>query len=155
VARNLRLRGAVFLLGNFRSLPPRHLPTQAETLEWLALAHTRAETEQAAREGRPFEERAFLESMRKRLARFGCGADTIATRGHEIDDCSHLRWDEMEVYRLAQQPGGEGMRARTKVFGRVAGAALARLFAETDTAPEHLIHVTCTGYEAPSAARGA
>lgn len=134
-------------------MAPRHLTSQADTLEWLALAHTRAEATEAAREGRGFEEGPFLDSMRRRLARFGCGADTIATRGHEIDDCSHQRWDDMEVYRLAQRASGEGMRARTKAFARVAGAAMERLFETADNAPEHLIHVTCTGYEAPSAAQ--
>lgn len=143
----------MFQLTNFRSLRPRHLATQAETLEWLALAHTQAETQQAALEGRPFEPRAFLASMQRRLARFGCGADTIAMRGHEIDDCSHQRWHEMDVYSSAERPSAAGTRARTKLFGRVAGRALAQLFDETVHAPEHLIHVTCTGYEAPSAAQ--
>ena len=37
----------MFVLGDFRSLLPRHMPSQAMTLEWLALAHTRAETQLA------------------------------------------------------------------------------------------------------------
>jgi predicted naringenin-chalcone synthase len=143
----------MLLLGDFRALRPRYRPTQAETLDWLAHAHTRAELQVAAREGRALDEHKFLDSMKKRLARFGCGPSTIATRGHELADCAHLRWDEMEIYRLAEQASGVGTRARTKAFGRIAGAALARLFAEVETAPQHLIHVTCTGYDAPSAAQ--
>lgn len=143
----------MFLLGDFRALRPRHRSSQAETLEWLANAHTRAESRLAAAEGRGFEERDFLHSMKRRLARFGCGSDKIATRGHEIDDCSHLRWSEMEVYRLAERPSGEGIRIRTKAFGRIATQALNRLFDDVDAAPQHLIHVTCTGYESPSAAQ--
>jgi predicted naringenin-chalcone synthase len=143
----------VFLLGDFRALRPRHEPSQSETLEWLANAHARAEMCQAATEGRPFEEQAFLEKMRKRLDRFGCGSDKVASRGHELEDCSHLRWDEMEVYRLNARAGGEGMSARTKAFGRIASGALSKLFVEVDVAPRDLIHVTCTGYQAPSAAQ--
>ncbi|HYJ11601.1 MAG TPA: 3-oxoacyl-[acyl-carrier-protein] synthase III C-terminal domain-containing protein [Polyangiaceae bacterium] len=107
----------------------------------------------AQREGRPLEAHACIAAMRRRLERFGCGSERISSRGHELDDCSHLRWDEMDVYRLAEHPSGASTRTRTQVFGRIASAACARLFAEIDAAPQHLIHVTCTGYEAPSAAQ--
>ncbi|MDF3067783.1 MAG: Chalcone synthase [Polyangiaceae bacterium] len=143
----------MLLLGDFRSLRPRHRSTQAQTLEWLANAHARAEKLAATLEGRELDEPAFRESMKRRLARFGCGDDKIASRGHELDDCSHLRWEEMEVYTLAKHASGEGMRVRTRAFGRIAQRALAQLFVEVETAPQHLLHVTCTGYEAPSAAQ--
>ncbi|HYQ14866.1 MAG TPA: 3-oxoacyl-[acyl-carrier-protein] synthase III C-terminal domain-containing protein [Polyangiaceae bacterium] len=45
------------------------------------------------------------------------------------------------------------MSVRTKAFGAIAGRAFSQLFAEVDAAPQHLIHVTCTGYQAPSAAQ--
>jgi predicted naringenin-chalcone synthase len=141
------------VLGDFRSLLPRHQPTQAQTLEWLALAHTRAEAQLAKEQGRSFDEPLFLESIQRRLRHFACRDTNIATRGHEIDDCSHARWSDMEVYRLSHQSTGEGMRARTKVFGRIASQAFSRLFAEVDAPPRQLIHVTCTGYESPSAAQ--
>jgi len=140
-------------LSNFRSRRPRHRSTQLETLEWLARAHTRAEAELFAQQGRSLNSADFLEWIRRRLRRFGCGAEQIATRGYEIDDCSHVDWANMEVYGSSGQPRGAGMRARNEVFGRVASAALDELFAATDSAPEHLIHVTCTGYESPSAAQ--
>ncbi len=141
------------MLGHFRALRARHLPTQAQTLDWLAHAHARAEAQLAAFEGRPFDEHSFFERMKHRLARFGCDSSQIATRGHELEDCSHLDWDRMLVYRLNEAASGAGMSARTKVFGSIAGHALQKLFVEVDAAPRHLIHVTCTGYEAPSAAQ--
>jgi predicted naringenin-chalcone synthase len=141
------------VLGGFRSLLSKHRPTQAQTLEWLALAHTRAEAQAMTEQGRSFDEPAFLESIRRRLRRFACGEDKIATRGHELDDCAHLRWSEMDVYRLSERASGAGMRARTKLFGRIAGQAFSRLYVEVDSPPGQLIHVTCTGYESPSAAQ--
>lgn len=143
----------MFVLGDFRSLPPRHVSSQAQTLEWLAQAHTRAEAQLAQGQGRSFDELAFLETVKRRLRRFGCAEDKIATRGHESDDCAHLRWSDMEVYRLSESASGEGARVRTQVFGRIAGQAVTRLFAEVDVPPRQLIHVTCTGYESPSAAQ--
>jgi predicted naringenin-chalcone synthase len=141
------------VLGAFRSILPRHQPSQARTFEWLALAHTRAEAQLALEQGRSFDEGAFIDSVRRRLRRFGCSEDKIATRGHEIDDCAHEHWADMEVYRLTEHPSGAGMRARTKAFGRIAGQAFSRLFVEVETPPAELIHVTCTGYDSPSAAQ--
>jgi predicted naringenin-chalcone synthase len=140
-------------LSNFRSRRPRHHSTQLETLEWLAQAHTRAEAERVTSEGGTFDSDSFLEWMRRRLRRFGCSSEQITNRGYEIDDCSHLHWSEMEVYDVRGRPQGAGMRARSQVFGRVASAAFEELFGEVDTPPQHLIHVTCTGYESPSAAQ--
>jgi predicted naringenin-chalcone synthase len=99
------------------------------------------------------DELAFFETMKRRLARFGCGDDKIASRGHEVDDCSHLRWNEMEIYGSAEDPNGAGMRVRTRAFGRIAQRAFGQLFAEVEIPPQHLLHVTCTGYESPSAAQ--
>lgn len=143
----------MFILGDFRSLSPRHLSSQDDTLEWLARAHTQAAGLLAAQQGSPFEERSFLDSMRRRLARFGCSSDQITTRGYELHDCAHLSWSEMEVYRLAAHANGEGMRKRTQVYARIARDALAQLFVEVGAPPQHLIHVTCTGYDSPSAAQ--
>lgn len=140
-------------LSNFRSRQPRHRATQLDTLEWLAQAHTRAEAVLVAKQGKSLDSLAFLDWMRRRLRRFGCSSEQITTRGYEIDDCSHVNWPDMEVYDLSKQPSGAGMRARSKVFGRVASSAFDELFAEVASAPEHLIHVTCTGYESPSAAQ--
>jgi predicted naringenin-chalcone synthase len=143
----------MFVLGDFRSLLPSHQSSQAQTLEWLALAHTRAESQLATEQGRSIDEGALLEDMKRRLGRFGCGEHTIASRGHELEDCTHHRWADMEVYRLSERSGGAGMGVRTKAFGRIATRALSRLFAEVDVPPRQLIHVTCTGYESPSAAQ--
>jgi predicted naringenin-chalcone synthase len=140
-------------LSGFRSLAPRHRSTQTQTLSWLAMAHARAEARLAEEQGRAFEEGPFLESMRRRLSRFGCSNEQINTRGYELDDCSHTDWAEMEVYRLDERSSGAGMRTRTTAFGRIANAALDQLFAQADPPPQHLIHVTCTGYESPSAAQ--
>ncbi len=142
------------LLSDFRALRPRYSAAQSETLEWLACAHARAEARQLARKGEPADEALLRDSMRRRLARFGCNASQIAVRGHEIDDCSHTRWSEMEIYDFSDDRGAPpGMRARTKLFERIATDAFSTLFSEVARPPRDLIHVTCTGYAAPSAAQ--
>jgi predicted naringenin-chalcone synthase len=138
---------------DFQALNPKHVIGQAQSLAWLAEAHARSEATLARREGRVFEEAPFRRDMERRLSRFGCGPDQIATRGHEIADCAHTRWPEMEVYRLDERPEGEGMLARTRAFEGAAEGILSRLYAERDTPPADLVHVTCTGYVSPSAAQ--
>lgn len=141
------------VLGDFRALEPAHLKAQTATLSWLAAAHARAEAERAATLGRECDEARLRAEMERRLARFGCGPEKIETRGHELADFEHTRWDTMDVYRLGESPGGRGMLARTQVFARLAEAALEQLFEGVGSAPGDLLHVTCTGYEAPSAAQ--
>jgi predicted naringenin-chalcone synthase len=141
------------LLTNFRSLSAAHAVAQLDSLAWIASAHARSEATLAQAEGRAFDEHAFRGRIAHRLERFGCGADKIATRGHELGDCAHERWSEMEVYRLEDNPEGEGTLARTRVFHEHACGVFSRLYSEEDVAPDHLVHVTCTGYASPSAAQ--
>jgi predicted naringenin-chalcone synthase len=141
------------ILTDFRSLQPKHLTAQALTLEWLAAAHTRAELTLARAEGRDFAADRFAEQMVRRLARFGCGAESIASRGHQLDDCAHTRWSDMQIYRLAHSAQGEGALSRTRLFNELASDALEQLYAECKIPPDDLVHVTCTGYASPSAAQ--
>ena len=142
-----------FLLTNFRTVSPAHTIAQADSLAWIASAHARAEATLARGDGRLFVESGFRAHVARRLARFGCGAEKIASRGHELADCSHTRWAEMDIYRLDDLAGGEGMLARTRVFNDRARGVLARLYAEEAVPPADLVHVTCTGYASPSVAQ--
>jgi predicted naringenin-chalcone synthase len=132
---------------------PAHLSTQAQTFAWLADAHTRAEAKQANIDGRPLDEERFHDSMVHALLRFGCGPDAIATRAHDLPDCSHTLWSEMQIYRLHERPMGLGALARTQFFTLAAEGVLHRLYAACETPPTDLLHVTCTGYDSPSAAQ--
>lgn len=141
------------VIGNFRALEPAHRLSQAASLAWLTEAHTRAEKSRVERSGEPFDEHEFRLGMARRLARFGCGEDKIAWRGHELPDCSHTRWPEMSIYRLHDTPTGEGTLARSRAYGLLTDELFARLYPEHATPPPDLVHVTCTGYESPSAAQ--
>jgi predicted naringenin-chalcone synthase len=140
------------MVTDFRSLRPAHVLPQAASLEWLSAAHEQAEATLARLDGRAFDAPRFREQIARLLSRFGCRDDKITTRGHELADCGHTRWSEMDVYRLDEKPGGEGALVRAQVFSRAAEGALHRLYAERP-APADLLHVTCTGYVSPSAAQ--
>ena len=141
------------VVGNFRAIGPAHGFSQAESLAWLTEAHTRAEKTRTQKVAEPFDENEFRVDMEKRLARFGCGEDKIAYRGHQLSDCGHTRWSEMSIYRLQDAAEGEGTLARSRAYGELTYELFSRLYSTHATPPPDLVHVTCTGYESPSAAQ--
>jgi predicted naringenin-chalcone synthase len=59
----------------------------------------------------------------------------------------------MEVYPILQNPDGAGFGKRSQVFDRIASEILDQLYPVGQQLPSNLIHVTCTGYVAPSPAQ--
>jgi predicted naringenin-chalcone synthase len=137
----------------FRALDPTYTMTQPQTLAWLVEAHTQAEATQSARNATRFDEGKFRVRIAHALARFGCGADKIGTRGVEFADGTHTVWSDMQILRLDERPEGAGMLTRTGLFADVAERAFDRLFGAEERPPADLLHVTCTGYASPSAAQ--
>jgi len=131
---------------------PAYEASQTEALEWLAGLHTAAERSRSGAES-GFDDRAFQARIRKLLYRYGCSPERIATRGYDIADGNHTVWGDMRIYDVDRRPEGAGALARTQAYAHIATAAVERLYAEEATPPADLIHVTCTGYAAPSAAQ--
>lgn len=138
---------------NFCSVRPAHCLMQDDSLDWLAAAHARAEATQSRLNRVPFDEAAFHNEMRRRIERFGCGSDQIASRDVELDDCTRQEFSKMDLYSLDRCPSGAAARARTEAYEKAAHKAIASLYADVDRAPSDLVHVTCTGYVSPSAAQ--
>jgi len=127
-----------------------YIGDQARTLEWLSEAHTWA---QATLDRLSTEERRNLgRNMRRRVARFGCDPGRIAQRRSVLPDFVRERFDEMEIYDVSRRPQGGGSAARNAVFARAVGEYFDSSYAKESAPPDDLVHVTCTGYVAPSAA---
>jgi len=130
------------LLTDFQLIRPLYEMTQEETLNWLVEAHVKAEGQEA-----------FREVIKEKLWHVGCKPDRIAKRGHVLADFLHLDWDKMEVYRLNENPAGMGLDTRVKIFEAEVDKVFDQYYPEGSAAPDDLIHVTCTGYVAPSGAQ--
>jgi predicted naringenin-chalcone synthase len=148
---------AEFLLGDFRIQRPRYEADHAASVRWLSSAHAKSES---VLRGPGFEEGPFRRSMERHVARFGCGPESLAARGHDLEDYTHLDWPRMRIFDLDKDPRGAGMSARMEVFGEIADRALEAFYPAPvgeapggETPPLELIHVSCTGYVAPSAAQ--
>lgn len=143
---------ALSRLHDFRIVRPAYESLQADTFAWLAAAHEEAARQTPDEASQPAAGRAPRD-MGRLLARFGCGPDKIARRGHELDDFLHTRWDEMRIHRLAEGPDGAGMGERTALFTTAAMRAFAAIYDGDAEPPDDIVHVTCTGYASPSAAQ--
>src|SRR5580704_12349896 len=139
-------------LSDFRPRRPAHESPQDATLGWLASAHARAEATRRGTPGEPGDNERSI-SMEKVVRRFGCPPSQIGTRGHEVADCLHTRWSEMAVYDLEKNARGAGADVRTAVFAQAVDAFFEEIYADEAVPPREVIHVTCTGYVAPSGAQ--
>jgi predicted naringenin-chalcone synthase len=133
------------VLHTFQCLLPAYVTPQSAIHDWLAHAHAAAQTgsEQAPAAAR----------LRRAFDRFGCDPERIARRFHALEDFTHQDWARMRIFNLTDHPEGRGLAARMDCFAEVTSQVFASLYADEAVAPEHLIHVTCTGYVAPSAAQ--
>ena len=137
------------LLTNFVATKPRFAISQARALEWIAAAHTEAQT---TRERLDAVARVrFAARVRRAIDRCACAPDKIQTRYHSIE---HLfDFDKNTLYNLREQPRGTGSLARTQRFAAVVDDYFASTYADEAVAPDDLIHVTCTGYASPNGAQ--
>ncbi len=129
-------------ISDFQVIRPDFELDQEDSVKWLAAIHTEASKE-------PDRHDAFLAVLKK----IGLGEQKIQKRGVSIQDCFHRDWNAMEIYHASIKPEGAGFSKRSEVFDRVATDILTRLYPAGQPIPNHLVHVTCTGYVAPSPAQ--
>jgi len=134
-------------LTDFHMIRPSFESTQEKALEWIICAHTRAE--KTAKQLNEQEEKAFAEKLKTRLLQVSCDPTRIATRGHALRDFLHQNWEEMEIYRLQESPNGVDLGKRHACYDRIVSPILEEFYEKADP-PDEIIHVTCTGYLAPS-----
>lgn len=137
-------------LTDFKIVKPKHRAPQDKALEWLVNAHTKAEQKKS---DHPMESdyiTLFRNQLKDKLWHVGCKPDTIAFRGHSLEDFLHEDWHKMRIYNLEESPEGAGMRARGLVYDEITHAVVEQFYPNDQTPPDDFIHVSCTGYSAPS-----
>lgn len=118
-------------LDHFQIIRPQYELGQQEILNWLSCAHARAGKE-----------------VQEALALVGLGAQKIQKRGFEIADVLHTDFSKMHLYGKSA-----GIQERFALFDKSATQRFEEFYPENTKMPEHIIHVTCTGYLAPSPAQ--
>ncbi len=142
--------GSILILCNFRIIRPRYLLEQETTLAWLAEAHARAESCKDASSGKLRPASISSDSISRLVKRYGCSGEQIAVRGTEICDFTHTNWEKMALFHFRNGPFGPDMSQRSAQFSEISKRICEQFFPPEITAPDHLVHVTCTGYISPS-----
>ncbi len=141
----------MFKLTDFSVQRPRYRIEQGRALEWLAQIHAAA---QVSLESQNAPKRdGFAERIDKLIQRCACGPAQIGSRGHVTSDLGSTDFQSSPLYDVTQHPQGLGSAARSRAFAEIVDAYFERTYESETSAPSDLIHVTCTGYVAPSGAQ--
>ncbi|MBC7370441.1 MAG: naringenin-chalcone synthase [Bdellovibrionaceae bacterium] len=132
------------VLTDFQTILPLHHLDQASLIEWSAQRH-------GLIDGQRFE---------KIFHRYAVPSEKINERYFECVDALHspsvvdesLR-NQLMYQHSESHPEGAGIDQRAQFFQHRANQIFAEFYPAAIAAPDHLIHVTCTGYVAPSAAQ--
>lgn len=134
----------MIFLSDFHILRPKFEIEQKAILEWVAKAHLYSEQRSG---GSP------PNLLSQRLLKIGLGENKIKKRGICLPDILHTEWSQMLIYNLDKTPQGYGFKERTHLFDQLVTEIFQNFYAKEAPLPSHLIHVTCTGYSAPSGAQ--
>jgi predicted naringenin-chalcone synthase len=121
---------------------------QESLLDWIAKVHAHA-----AHPAENQERESFFSQIRTRLMQLGVGREQIEKRGFHINDPLARDFTTQEIYPVAISSAGNGFTAKSRFYDREIGQIFERFYSAGNDLPEHLVHVTCTGYVAPSPAQ--
>ncbi len=141
--------GHVFL-NQFRMVEPRNRISQGDLLDWIIRCH-----QLAAAQGSEFSVET-ADRIEKLFQRYGVKSAQISERYLECDDVQSTDFALNKIYKIDEQHAdGVSITERTTFFSERAYEVFLKMYElEKNTArPDHLIHVTCTGYISPSAAQ--
>ena len=125
-------------LTNFHSIRPKYEGLQDESLVWLEKAYEKA---------------GHSPLVLQEIQRVGCKSSAIEKRGTVLYDYLHLEWEKMDIYKIGHLDPGANLKERMLRFGLEAEKILDLFYENETSAPDDLIHITCTGYVSPSAAQ--
>ena len=122
-------------LHSFKSILPRFQGKQTDLVDWIVDKHYQS------MELAQLPDRDRLKNI---LKRFCVSEKQIGNRSFDID--------REFIYELSHgSQSGLDIGKRHEVYGQRCLEILNEMYAGTEETPDHLIHVTCTGYLAPSA----
>ncbi len=137
-------------LHSFKMVKPKNLVKQKTLLQWLSLTHQQA----ATNSNNP--DLVDLETLAKLFERYSIKETQISERYTECDDVFSSDFSTNEIYKLDSNVfHGVDINARAKFFSARALEVFKKIYNENsaEMKPDHIFHVTCTGYISPSAAQ--
>lgn len=138
---------AMAVLSQFTNILPRFQVSQEKSLDWLSRCHSSSELLQ---ESQGTERTVNYHQL---FNRYGVKPSQISHRWTECPDIlSGDNWNEKTIYRLTKdQVSGVDIEQRNRFFAVRANQVIREFYEKSECVPEHIVHVTCTGYISPSA----
>ena len=137
-------------LNQFQIEKPKNCVPQSDLLNWIIKCHQIAESKISAPE--PMD----LELLNKLFHRYGVKPSQISQRYFECDDILSTDFSTHEIFKITdQQNNGADITQRAHFFSERAYTTFKKFYnlEKKLPRPDHLIHVSCTGYISPSAAQ--
>jgi predicted naringenin-chalcone synthase len=156
-------------LSDFKVIKPEYCVQQEQALEWFVSRHLMAEQNRAG------ETKMDEERLQKIFQRYAVKPNKISQRYFELGEISGRPTHDDDLYQFnAARENGADHHERLKVYGEKTRAVFRAFYNlapqesspsqspapsqppshEQERRPDHLIHVTCTGYISPSAPQG-
>jgi predicted naringenin-chalcone synthase len=141
---------------SFETQDPKFVISQEDSLEWLVRAHAKAES---VKDSLDLPEVEFTHRMSRLLSRYGVSPLKIGQRFVEISDLLDTNWENHEIYNFGNSKAGTGrvfaygtdIGKKTEFFLKRSLEVFRNFYPKSQTPPDQIIHVTCTGYASPSA----
>lgn len=129
-------------LSDFEIMRPKYEGEQKHLLQWLSRAHTW---------GKDVRERKVIAEL---IGKVACSDSHVQKRGYSLADYSHTEFDNLSFFNFEKAPSGPGIKERMKEYNAIVDEVFQKFYPEEGGQnPDDLIHVTCTGYIAPSSAQ--
>jgi predicted naringenin-chalcone synthase len=139
-------------LNQFEVIRPKNRVKQDDLLEWLIKCHQCAEENK--NEVAAAETVMAPQLLQRLFQRYSVKATQISTRYFESDDMLTLDFSDKEIYLINKEhKNGRNITERTHFFSTKAYDVFKKFYPleKKHLRPDHLIHVSCTGYISPSA----
>ena len=135
-------------LNDFKTINPKNCYSQDELLQWIIACHQNAEIEARSSD-------LSSDSIQKLFQRYAVKSDQISQRYIECSDINNDSFSNNEIYQLNKHSTqGVDIQRRAQFFSLRALEVFHEFYdLPLVSKPDHLIHVTCTGYVSPSAAQ--
>lgn len=137
-------------LSNFEKTLPAHRLAQNDLIAWITNCHIQSER---LNRKTTYNEKD-LGVMTKIIDRYAVKDTQISQRYFETNDGLSQNLNNAEIYQVTyENPAGLDIHARTLFFSKKADKIMSNAYTNKMIKPDHLIHVTCTGYISPSPAQ--
>jgi predicted naringenin-chalcone synthase len=144
---------AVFL-NQFQVIKPQNCLSQDKLLNWIIKCHQLADKQKLNNNQK---EKIDPELIKKLFERYGVKSSQISQRYFECNDICAETFDNNTIYSIDElTPNGKNITEKAIFFAERSYQVLEQFYSinlPSLPKPNHLIHVTCTGYISPSAAQ--